>query len=296
MCRRAASAVSGIAGRDRRRHHDDVGVADVVRRRGRCAIADAEARQPIGHRRSLRVGAADLRSRGWRAARRCRSCRCRRCRRSECAACVRASTAVPRARAARTRGRRSRAPRRASPGARAAAGHRLAARRVGGERDDAIAPARRRSAAPARSSSAAPARRQHLGVLALVIVGRGRQRNEHRRRPAAVSSASVVAPARQITRSAAFISRSMAKRNGSTRASRPARAIPVADAFQIAFSCLMRDCQPAGVGCQPRRRRHHGHVDRVRALGAAKDQNPRRRHRLAPRERSQRTRDEPDCL
>ena len=40
--------------------------------------------------------------------------------------------------------------------------------------------------------------------------------------PAAVSSANVVAPARQITRSAAFISRSMAKRNGSTLASRPA--------------------------------------------------------------------------
>ena len=48
------------------------------------------------------------------------------------------------------------------------------------------------------------------------------------------------------------------------------------DEFQIAFSCLMRDCQPAGVGCQPRRRLHHGHVDRVRALGAPKDQNPRR--------------------
>ena len=38
----------------------------------------------------------------------------------------------------------------------------------------------------------------------------------------------------------------------------------------------MRDCHPARVGCQFRRRLHHGHVDRVRALGAAKDQNPRR--------------------
>ena len=56
----------------------------------------------------------------------------------------------------------------------------------------------------------------------------------------------------------------------------PGAAIPVADVFQVALSCLMRDCQPAGVGCQPRRRLHHGHVDRVRALGAPKDQNPRR--------------------
>ena len=38
----------------------------------------------------------------------------------------------------------------------------------------------------------------------------------------------------------------------------------------------MRDCHPASVGCQLRRCLHHGHVDRVRALGAAKDQNPRR--------------------
>ena len=41
-------------------------------------------------------------------------------------------------------------------------------------------------------------------------------------RPAAASSASVVAPARQTTRSAAAISRSMSSMNGSTRAGRPA--------------------------------------------------------------------------
>ena len=51
--------------------------------------------------------------------------------------------------------------------------------------------------------------RQRLRVLALVIVGRRRQRNENRRAPAAVISASVVAPARQTIRSAAVISRSI---------------------------------------------------------------------------------------
>ena len=57
----------------------------------------------------------------------------------------------------------------------------------------------------------------------------------------------------------------------------------------------------AAVGCQPRRCLHHGHVDRVRALRAAKDQNPaaesRRRSRSAVRSgRSRRTPAEPGCL
>ena len=76
----------------------------------------------------------------------------------------------------------------------------------------------------------------------------------------------------------------------------PGAPIAVADVFQIALSCLMRDCQPAGVGCQPRRRLHHGHVDRVRALGAPKDQNPRRAVARRRELSGQRTRDEPDCL
>ena len=60
-------------------------------------------------------------------------------------------------------------------------------------------------------------------------------------------------------------------------ARREARAaVAVLDELQIALSCLMRDFQPEVACCQPRRCLHHGHVDRVRALGAAKDQNPRR--------------------
>ena len=48
--------------------------------------------------------------------------------------------------------------------------------------------------------------------------------------------------------------------------------VPIAppDQFHIAFSCLVREVH-AAIGCQPRRRFHHGHIDRVRALGAAKD-------------------------
>ena len=51
--------------------------------------------------------------------------------------------------------------------------------------------------------------------------------------------------------------------------------VGVPDQCHIALSCLMRDVHAAS-GSQLRRRLHHGHVDRVRALGAAKDQNPRR--------------------
>ena len=62
----------------------------------------------------------------------------------------------------------------------------------------------------------------------------------------AVSSAIVVAPARQTTRSARFISRSMSKRNGFDAGLEPGTPVGVADGFQIALSCLMRDFQPAG--------------------------------------------------
>ena len=48
----------------------------------------------------------------------------------------------------------------------------------------------------------------------------------------------------------------------------------------------MRDRQTRAAGRQPRRCLHHGHVDRVRALRAAKDQNLVRRQRSAARVRS----------
>ena len=51
----------------------------------------------------------------------------------------------------------------------------------------------------------------------------------------------------------------------------PGPAVAVAHHLQVALACLVRDCQSCCGGCQPRRRFHHGHVDRVRALRAAKD-------------------------
>ena len=99
-------------------------------------------------------------------------------------------------------------------------------------------------------------------------------------RPAAASSASVVAPARQTTRSAALISRGDADRERlppaprRRRARRPSRT---AARSRSPVWCTMS--RPPDAPCQLRRRRHHGHVDGVRALRAAKDQHPRRRAR-----------------
>src|SRR5439155_10705173 len=50
--------------------------------------------------------------------------------------------------------------------------------------------------------------------------------------------------------------------------------VPVTDQFQIALPSLVRDRHPWLCGRQPRRRLHQGHVDRVRALRAAKDEYP----------------------
>ena len=70
--------------------------------------ADAERRQPIGHRRSLLVRSADRRSRDSPAARRCRSCRCRRCRRSaRAASCLARDRGSPSQRSSRSSSTRS---------------------------------------------------------------------------------------------------------------------------------------------------------------------------------------------
>ena len=114
-------------------------------------------------------------------------------------------------------------PHPAAPAARAA--RRSSRRRRSGIRQQRRNRVGQRVPSSSRSSitTAAPARGQHLGVLPLVVVGRRRQRHQDRGRPDAASSASVVAPARQITTSAAFISPSIWKMKASTRASRPAR-------------------------------------------------------------------------
>ena len=119
-------------------------------------------------------------------------------------------------------------------------------------------------------------RRQHFRVLALVIVGGGRQRDEHRRLPRRrqLGQRRRPGPADHEVRGFHLALHGEEERLDPGLEAGTAVAVP--DEFHIALSCLMRDCQPAGVGCQPRRRLHHGHVDRVRALGAPKDQNPRR--------------------
>ena len=52
----------------------------------------------------------------------------------------------------------------------------------------------------------------------------------------------------------------------------PGRSVRGAHHLQIALARLVGDRKAYPGGCQPRRRLHHGHVDRVRALRAAKDQ------------------------
>ena len=131
-----------------------------------------------------------------------------------------------------------------------------------------------------------PGRGEHLGVLALVIVGGGRQRHEHRR-PAGGRQ---LRDRRRAGAADDEVGRPYFPVHGEQERLHPGleprAAVPVPDEFQIALSCLMRDRQPARVGCQLRRRLHHGHVDRVRALGAAKDQHPRQAPRRALRRRS----------
>ena len=203
----------------RRRHDDDVGVADVARRRARSTTRTPSVASRSVIVRSLRVRSADRVAEVARAARRCRSCRCRRCRRSESAACVRASAPAASSSARSTitaRGvgpRQRRAPRRhraaARPSRDAARRCAPASRRAGQVRLRRAAPPRRPRAAPRRSS--AGDRRSRSAAAP-----------ESPRRPAAVSSAMRRrAGAADDHDPPRFISRSMAKRNGSTRAASP---------------------------------------------------------------------------
>ena len=241
----------------------------------------AERRQPIGDVRSPRVRAAHARSRDSRAARRCRSCRCRRSRRSARAASVRATITTPPVRRRRASSSTRSTIRAAASGranVRIARAHRREPRsRRASSRPTTSASARRPSARARRSSTAAPRVDEHL---ARSCAGGRRSPPETARAPpagpSAASSASVVAPARQITRSAALISRG----DGIQKGLRPRRdagaRVAVAHGGQIPLAGLVDDFETGTPPHQLRRRRHHGHVDRVRALGAAKDQHPRR--------------------
>ena len=181
--------------------------------------------------------------------------------------------------------RRSGRPRPAAPARAAAARHPLA-RRAGscGQRQHL---ARQPLAGQARAPRSPPPRRPRANASAFlrwwssVAVGSG---TRIAGRPAAGQLRQRRrAGARRPPGRRAVISRSISCRNGSTRASSPARRIRVAHQLQIPLAGLVRDRQRDARGRQPRRRRHHRHVDRVRALRAAKDQHP---HLPSPRRRS----------
>ena len=121
-----------------------------------------------------------------------------------------------------------------------------------------------------------PGRDEDLGIDPLVIVGRGRQRNEDRRpgRRGQLGDRGGARTADDQIGELHLASHVEDERFDPRR--EPGAAVAVPDGLEVALSCLMRDLQPEAACCQPRRCLHHGHVDRVRALGAAKDQDSRR--------------------
>ena len=130
-----------------------------------------------------------------------------------------------------------------------------------------------RPSTPARSSSSGRAGiREHLRVLALMVVGRRRKRHQHRRpsrggqlgqrRRAGAANHDRRAPSFRRPPGRGTAPRARRDRRARTRHGRlPRREAPV-------WWTIPR---PPSAPRQPRRCRHHGHVDRVRALGAAKD-------------------------
>ena len=142
-----------VVERDRRRHDDDVGVADVG-----AGMSDrdrhAERGQPIGDLRAPGVGSAHGIAQDWRAARRCHSFQCRQSRRSARAACARAQLHD----AANRDDRGPRSGPRASGRAKVLTAVVIASSRPGRRPTPPLPPPTNRPSSPARSSStAAPA-------------------------------------------------------------------------------------------------------------------------------------------
>ena len=153
--------------------------------------------------------------------------------------------------------------------------HALAFAGVAGQRERSPPPAAPPSRSRCSTTRAAPCRDQRLA----------RSAAGDRRWPSAAESESPPGPPRSAPPAS---SRRRGRRRGRppsspgpsrTGTARPAPRVPppvaVADHLQIALPGLMRDVHSRRRRCQPRRRLHHGHVDRVRALRAAKDQDPR---------------------
>ena len=246
-----------VAGADRRGDDDDVGVAlevarvvaDVDRdRRGRAAAR--RWRRPRGRSRSPG-------SRGRAGSRRGRTCRRRRCRRSARGARGRrsGSSGVP-LRAPASSARHSARMRSAASGrASRAAAAAIAASRAGSATSSSRAS---RSASPvSRAGSitrAAPARSRSRAFSSCSPPPTWVSGTSRAGRPARASSARVMAPARQTTRSAAAVARRHVALEGDDRGAEARRGVSRGDALAIRLAGLVHDLEARRVEARQDRR------------------------------------------
>ena len=90
--------------------------------------------------------------------------------------------------------------------------------------------------------------------------------------PAAVISATVLAPERQTIRSARANIPGMSSMNGKTSAGSPRAQVSRLGVIIVALAGLVDDVKPGNCSVSAGERVHHGFVDGVRALAAAEDQ------------------------
>src|SRR4051812_7282889 len=112
---------------------------------------------------------------------------------------------------------------------------------------------------------------QRLGVLALVIVGRGRQRNENRRLPGRRELRQRRRPGAADDQVRCGDPPSHVVQERFDLGLNPGRLVGGSDHLHVSLSRLVCDTKRRTAGRQLRCCLHHGHVDRVRALRAAKD-------------------------
>ncbi len=285
MPRERAATTSGLVGPHGRRHHDHVGVTDVL---GGVADDDAHAQrlETARHVRRLRVRSADR------------------------VALVRQELGNPaHANAANPHEvNPSRPSQHHAPAGTPFAEGRFAMSRTRSTITRAASGRAKRLTAAAswarRGSSSSSARmprgqrgpgqlalleqvrradaRQRLGVPALVIVGGGRQRHEDRR-PADggdLGQRRRAGAADDHVRRAHLLVHALEE--GLDAGGEPGASQPLANHREIPLACLMRDLRRKRGPRQLRCCLDHGHVDRVRALGAAKDEHPPRPRWLWP--------------
>ena len=276
-CRARAAATSGLSARDGRRDDDDVGVADVrglVSDRRRVTPSDASRSVML---RSPRVGSADLVAEIG----------------EQLGDAAHADAADP------DEVHAPRAPEQHHISARPASPATRDPRAIRGPR------CRAASGRAKRAHRRAPSPCSRAGVAE-----QRRRRPPASVSPASSRSSSITAaPASASTRAFLRWWSSVAAGNGTSTAGRPARGqlgqrrragaadhqvgrrhfagdrvqkglrprgdagprVAVADDGQVALAGLVDDFEHRRVATSSRRRRHHGHVDCVRALGAAKD-------------------------